>query len=66
MGEYKIFWQFLVSCFLGFWFFEALQKVKMKNDVGYLNLHQKVPIWTLFEPYFTISLKIEFSPQLDF
>ena len=32
----------------------------MKNEVGYLNLHQKVPIWTKFEPYFTISLKIEF------
>ena len=66
MGEYKIFWQFLVSWFFGFWFFEALQKVKMKNDVGYLNLHQKVPIWTLFEPYFTISLKIEFTPSWVF
>ena len=28
------------------WFFEGLQKVRMKNEVGNLNLHQKVPIWT--------------------
>ena len=28
------------------WFCEKLQKVKMKKEVGNLNLNQKVPIWT--------------------
>ena len=42
------------------WFCEKLQKVKMKNEVGNLNLHQKVPIWTMFYYFILIVQKLNF------
>ena len=44
------------------WFCEKLQKVKMKKEVGNLNLHQKVPIWTLFYYFILTVQKLNFPP----